>query len=186
MNSKTKIVVIHMKELVIGGIILLVAIIAAVAIIINLVGGNNHAESSSSQNSSTTNNTSQINKNNTNNINNKPETTTNTNNSQTTNTTNVTPTYTPGVYTASVSLEGNPVDIQVTVDKNNINSIELVQVSDTVTTMYPLIQTNFEEIATMVMKNGSTENITLGSDNKYTSTMLLNAIQKALDKCVVK
>ncbi len=170
MNSKTKIVVIHMKELVIGGIILLVAIIAAIAIIINLVGGNNPAESSSSQNTSTTNNSTQINK----------------NNSQTTNTTNVTPTYTPGIYTASVSLEGNPVDIQVTVDKNNINSIELVQVSDTVTTMYPLIQTNFDEIATMVMKNGSTENITIGSDNKYTSTMLLNAIQKALDKCAVK
>lgn len=40
------------------------------------------------------------------------------------------PKFCPGVYTASILLDGNPVDIQVTVDSSNINSIELVNLSD--------------------------------------------------------
>lgn len=36
-------------------------------------------------------------------------------------------------------LDGNPVDIKVTLDKNNINNIELVNLSDSVTTMYPML-----------------------------------------------
>lgn len=179
MNSKTKIVVIHMKELIIGGIILIAALIAVIGIIMNMVNGGDSKSNVSSQNTSGTNSiVSESESQST--IQNEVT------NSQTTNTNTIVNTYTPGVYTASVSLDGNPVDIQVTVDKNNINSIELIQVSDAVTTMYPLIQTNFDEIANLVMKNGTTSNITLNSDNKYTSSMLLNAIQKALDKCVVK
>jgi uncharacterized protein with FMN-binding domain len=95
-------------------------------------------------------------------------------------------TYTPGVYTASVNLNGNPIDIQVTVDKDNINSIDILNVSDAVTTMYPMLESSFEELAAAVIENGSTQNITYSADNKYTSTMLLNAIQSALDKCTVK
>lgn len=46
--------------------------------------------------------------------------------------------YTAGVYSSSVILNGNPVDIRVTVDEDNINNIEMVNISDSVTTMYPL------------------------------------------------
>ena len=95
-------------------------------------------------------------------------------------------TYIPGVYTASLSLNGNPVDIQVTVDKNNINNIEMVNVSDSITTMYPLIQNVFDEIANEVMKNRTAKNISYKADNKYTSTMILNAIDEALSKCIVR
>lgn len=163
MNSRTKIIVIRMKWLLIGGILLLALITGLILFIIA------SGRSSGSNNSKT-------------NPNNSKGSTP----SKTTASDNITHTYTPGVYSSSITLNGNPVDIQVTVDKNNINSIELVQVSDAVTTMYPLLETNFEEISKAVMETGSTQNITYSSDNKYTATMLLNAIQSALDKCTVK
>lgn len=93
--------------------------------------------------------------------------------------------YTAGVYSSYVTLNGNPIDIQVTVDKDNINSVEMVNVSEAVTTMYPLIQSSFDEIASKVCETGSTGNITYSSENKYTSTILLKAIQSALDKCTI-
>ena len=57
------------------------------------------------------------------------------------------PKFCPGVYTASILLDGNPVDIQVTVDSSNINSIELVNLSESITTMYPKLTTSFDEVA---------------------------------------
>ena len=94
--------------------------------------------------------------------------------------------YTAGVYSSTITLNGNPVDIQVTVDNNNINSIQMVNVSESVTTMYPLIQSSFDEISTKVCETGSTQNITYASESKYTATMLLKAIDTALDKCTIK
>jgi uncharacterized protein with FMN-binding domain len=76
--------------------------------------------------------------------------------------------------------------VQVTVDKNNINSIEMVNLSDSVTTMYPLIENVFNDIANEVIKNGTIQNISYKADNKYTSTMILKAIGEALDKCTVR
>ena len=92
--------------------------------------------------------------------------------------------YTPGVYTSSLMIGGNPADIQVTVDSNNINSIELINLSDSVQTMYPMLTTSFNEIKNAVIENGTTTNITYDSANKYTANLLLSAIQNALNKAV--
>ena len=90
--------------------------------------------------------------------------------------------YIAGVYSSSVIVNGNPVDICVTVDENNINSIEMQNVSESVTTMYPMLETSFGEMRDAVIANGSVQGITYSSENKYTATMLLKAIETALQK----
>jgi uncharacterized protein with FMN-binding domain len=92
--------------------------------------------------------------------------------------------YTPGVYRAGVSLNGNAVDIEVTVDKNRIQNIALVNLSEP--TLYPSLESTFSELCASVIESGSTKNITYPAENKYTATMLLNAIQTALDKCTIQ
>lgn len=92
------------------------------------------------------------------------------------------PTYPPGVYTSSILLNGTPIDIQVTVDSDNINNIEMVNLSESVQTMYPMLNSSFDEIKTAVINNGSTDNITYNAGSKYTATMLLSAIDSALAK----
>ena len=90
--------------------------------------------------------------------------------------------YSPGVYTSSILLNGTPIDIQVTVDSDNINNIEMVNLSESVQTMYPMLNSSFDEIKTDVINNGSTDNITYNASSKYTATMLLSAIDSALAK----
>ena len=92
------------------------------------------------------------------------------------------PTYSPGVYTSSILLNGTPIDIQVTVDSDNINNIEMVNLSESVQTMYPMLNSSFDETKTAVINNGSTDNITYNAGSKYTATMLLSAIDSALAK----
>lgn len=62
------------------------------------------------------------------------------------------PTYSPGVYTSSILLNGTPIDIQVTVDSDNINNIEMINLSESVQTMYPMLNSSFDEIKTAVME----------------------------------
>ena len=89
--------------------------------------------------------------------------------------------YVPGVYTSSIQLNENSFDVQVTVDADHINSIELVNLSETATVMYPLMEPTLDEIAQQIYTQ-STENITYSDENKYTSMLLLDAIEDALGK----
>ena len=60
-------------------------------------------------------------------------------------------TYSPGVYTSSIVLASNPVDIEVVVDDTQIKSVNLVNPSESVETMYPLISSSLSDIASQVI-----------------------------------
>lgn len=88
--------------------------------------------------------------------------------------------YTPGVYTTPITLNDNALDVEVTVDSNHINSIRLVNLSDSVTTMYPLVQPALEELAQQICEKQSTEDVTYSEESRYTSQVLLDAVNSAL------
>lgn len=94
--------------------------------------------------------------------------------------------YVAGVYTSTIQFNDNTIDVQVVVDENKINSIDLVNLDDTITTMYPLMEPAVEGIAQQVCAKQSAENINFNNDNQYTSMVLLNAVKDALSKAEVK
>ena len=77
------------------------------------------------------------------------------------------------------------LDVQVIVDENRINSISLVNLNETVTTMYPLVEPALEEVSDQIIKTQSVENISYQADNQYTTVMLLNAVENALEKAEI-
>ena len=90
--------------------------------------------------------------------------------------------YTPGIYTASMTLNNTPLEVEVSVDKNHINSIRFSNLDESVETMYPLVQPAMEEIAGQIIESQSTSRISAGEDDSYTSNLILDTIQKALKK----
>ena len=93
--------------------------------------------------------------------------------------------YVAGVYTSSIIFNDNTIDVQVVVDENNINSIKLVNLDETVTTMYPLMEPALKNLTDQIYETQSTANLTYNDDNQYTSMVLLNAINDALAKAEV-
>ena len=93
--------------------------------------------------------------------------------------------YVPGVYASSIMLNGSAVDVAVTVSANEIESIQLVNVSETVTTMYPLMEPALESLAEQICSTQSLEGLTHASENQYTSPVRLDADSRALDKAGV-
>ena len=160
--SQTKIVVIPFKKLLIGAVIAAIIIAFIIFAVIRL--GSNSSDNSRN---TTKPKSSTVNASASSNIETPLD--------------NAAPKFCPGVYTASILLDGNPVDIQVTVDSSNINSIELVNLSESITTMYPKLTTSFDEVAAKVMEAGTT-NITYDSANRYTYSVFIEAISAALKK----
>lgn len=90
--------------------------------------------------------------------------------------------YIPGVYTTELVLGGQVVDVEVIVSEESISSIRLVNLTDAVTTMYPLLQPTFDTICEQILETQSLEGITYTTESKYTSLVLLEAIKNSLDK----
>lgn len=93
--------------------------------------------------------------------------------------------YTPGVYTSSLTLNNTNLEMEVTVDETQIKSIRLSNLDESVATMFPLLQPALETIADQIYKTQSTDAITLSSETPYTSQVLLDAINKAIEKAAV-
>jgi uncharacterized protein with FMN-binding domain len=93
--------------------------------------------------------------------------------------------YVAGVYSSVVTLGNQTIDVQVIVDEERIHSVSFVNLEESVTTMYPLIEPALENIGTQVVEQQSTAEVTYNTDNQYTSVILLNAIEDALAKAAV-
>lgn len=146
MSSKTKIVVLHLKELIYTGIFALLGILFIILLIIMFVPKDKKDSGSSNIPADT---------------------------------------YAPGIYTTSLVLNDNTVDVEVTVDRYNINGIRIVNLDEAVATMFPLLEPSFNDLANQILQTQSLDNITYADDNKYTSMVLLNAIKASLDKASV-
>ena len=141
MSSKTKIVVLHMKEVIYTIIFVVLAILLAVLLFM-MFGKDRKADSAATSAA----------------------------------------VYHAGVYKSPITLNGNTFDVEVTVDENHINAISLVNLSETTTAMYPLMEPALDALSSQIYASQTTENITYTDENKYTSMLLLDAINEALDK----
>ncbi|MCQ2539691.1 MAG: hypothetical protein MJ114_04500 [Acetatifactor sp.] len=92
--------------------------------------------------------------------------------------------YTPGIYSTELVLGNRSLEVEVVVDSANISDIRLRNTDEAVTTMYPLLQPTFESICSQVLENQSVEGITYSMDSKYTSLVLLEAIDNSLSKAL--
>lgn len=151
--SKTKIVVVKLKELI------LIAILVFIGILFLLVGIawiSTKKESSPTQRNDS-NSSSQI-------------------------TTQTSSLYTPGIYTSSISIGDTLVHLELVCDENHINSVRLVNLDEAVTTMYPLLHPALEDLELQLSQDVPLEELTLTEGSQYTQNLLIEAIENTLAK----
>ncbi len=102
--------------------------------------------------------------------------------SQTTGKTSSLDTYVPGIYSSTLQLGSSNVELQITVDKNHINSINLTNIDESIATLYPLMSPTLEELAAVILKEQSIDSISYTTESRYTSMLLMQAISSTLDK----
>lgn len=159
MSSKTKIVVLHMKEIIYTGIFLVLGIILLIFLILLFVPDKNTDTASDTQ-TTPTEETSPA-----------PDTAVSS-----------TSLYIPGLYNTELVLNDQVINVEVIVSQDEITSVKLVNLSEAITTMYPLLQPTFDSLAAQICEKQSLEDITYEQESKYTSLVLLEAIRKAVEK----
>ena len=90
--------------------------------------------------------------------------------------------YIPGIYTSTISLGDQTFDVQVNVEQDRITSISLNNLSETTAAMYPLMEPALDSIASQIYVNQTTEGLIYGEDDRYTSELLVSAINQALEQ----
>ena len=90
--------------------------------------------------------------------------------------------YTPGQYTTTLTFNGNAADVKVTVDENSITAIDLDNLEESVSVMYPLMEPALEELTAQILETQSLDNISYAEDRQYTSMLLLDAIASSLEQ----
>ena len=138
MSSKTKIVVLRMKEIIYTAIFIGLGILLLLLLLVMFRSGKNDTPASA--------------------------------NAQ----------YIPGIYTSSISLGSQEVNVEVTVDADRITSITMTPLSDAVETMYPLMQPSLSHLTDQILSTQALENLNYPEGTRYTSQVLLNAVKKAL------
>lgn len=92
------------------------------------------------------------------------------------------PIYKPGVYTTSILLGGNAVDLEVIAEADYLASIRLVNLSEAIATMYPLMEPALDHLTEQIFNTQSLEGLTYPEENQYTSMVILDAIEMAVEK----
>ncbi len=93
--------------------------------------------------------------------------------------------YVPGVYSSVITLNSQDINVEVTVDSKKITSVTLVPLSEAITTMYPLMQPAMDNLSQQIIKNQSTKNVSYPTESRYTSGVLLKAVDQAITKAQI-
>ena len=148
MSSKTKIVVLRLKEVVYTGIFVLLGIIIVILLVTVFFPSNETESTNVSANVS-------------NSI-----------------------AYIPGTYSTSLILNDMAANIEIIVDESHISSIRFVELDETLKTKYPLLEPALADISDQIIETQSLKNIVYSDDMRYTATLLIGAIEAALEEAL--
>ncbi len=94
--------------------------------------------------------------------------------------------YKSGVYTSEIKLGSSSLNLEVIVDSERIKSVSLVNLEDSVTTMYPLVKPSVSYLEEELKQGVAPDDIELTEKGKYTQTLLIEGIKNALSNAPVQ
>ena len=88
-------------------------------------------------------------------------------------------TYAPGTYTAEIILQGSPINVEVTVSRNQIENVALSNLNQSQEVFYPSFSSCIAEVSKEVVANQSTD-FPRSSAYPVSEDIILQAVDKAL------
>ncbi len=95
-------------------------------------------------------------------------------------------TYRAGVYTCGISLNDTVLSLEIVLDKDHINSLRLVNLEESVATMYPLMEPALNALAEQLMGGIAPKDVVLSEETKYTQLLLMEVINQTLEKAALE
>ena len=155
MSGKTKIFVLHMKEVIYTGIFIFLGLIFLVLLAIMFLPKKTAVDSSAMTTEESMETSAGL--------------------------TSSTSEYTPGIYAATLEVSGSTLEMQLIIEETGITDVKFTQLDETIETMYPLFTPVLESIAEQLRNGIALQDVTYEDTQKYTAGILLDAIEQVLE-----
>ena len=156
MSGKTKILVLHMKEVIYTGIFIFLGIIFLILLAIMFLPNRTTVDSSLVNTENSTESAADS--------------------------SHLSGEYTPGIYSAALEVSGSTLEMQVIIEQSGITDVSFTHLDEAIETMYPLFTPVLDHIAEQLKNGIALEDITYEDSQKYTANVLLSAIENVLEK----
>ena len=90
--------------------------------------------------------------------------------------------YEAGVYNKEMTVGDSVINLQVVLDEEQVKSVEMTNLDDTVSAMYPLMKPSVESISNQLASGVSLDEVVLSDEGQYTEKMILNEVDNILDE----
>lgn len=94
--------------------------------------------------------------------------------------------YIAGVYNSELTLGESKIHLRVSLDKDRVKSVEIVNLKESVETMYPLIKPAVKEISDQLAQDIAPDQVVLSDDSPYTSQLILDTVCQVMNEASVK
>ncbi|WP_455058369.1 hypothetical protein [Jutongia sp.] len=94
--------------------------------------------------------------------------------------------YIAGVYTSKLTLGDAKISLKVSLDQDRVKSVEVVNLKESVETMYPLIKPAVKEISDQLAQNVAPDQVVLSDDSPYTSQLILDTVCQVMNEAAAE
>ena len=151
--SKTKIVVLRMKEVVYTAVLVGLGILLLIVLFF-MFGRQNSPKSESTQS----------------NISNESSTYKND------------AVYRAGIYESQFVIGENTINLEVALDEEQVKSVKVKNLDESVETMYPLMKSAVKDVSKQLSSGVSIDEVVLSKNSMYTEKLVLDAVKTVLDE----
>ena len=74
------------------------------------------------------------------------------------------------------------MNIQLSLDEDSVKSVELVNLEESVSTMYPLMQPTVEKMSKELAAGKTMDEIVVSEESQYTEKIIANAVSEILQE----
>lgn len=156
MNDKTKILVLHMREVIYTGIFIFLGIVFLILMAVMFLPRHSELEETGAAE------------------------TVQTTESGISDAEGMTGQYTPGLYSATLEVSGSTMEMQVIIEQTGITDVSFTNLDESVETMFPLFPSVLDKIAEQLRGGTALSDITYEDTEKYTASLLLDALEEVL------
>ena len=90
--------------------------------------------------------------------------------------------YEAGIYTKEITLGDAAVNLELMLDEDRVKSLELVNLEESVETMYPLMKPTVKKLSKELAAGTDIKKIELSKDAKYTEKMIVESVETMLEE----
>ena len=90
--------------------------------------------------------------------------------------------YVAGVYSSELTLGESKISLRISMDPDRVKSVEVVNLKESVETMYPLIKPAVKEISDQLARDIAPDQVVLSDDSPYTSQLILDTVCQVMNE----